>query len=137
MRTTWSTTCAGRRSPGIARSSTCWQLTPRSPLISTAPRSNDCATPRTTWDRRARWWIECWQRARSGAKLRNRTAHPAERSPAMDVTLLRTLGRNWWLVLLRGIVSIAFGVLAWAWPGATLVTLTLFWGAYALVDGVS
>jgi uncharacterized membrane protein HdeD (DUF308 family) len=55
----------------------------------------------------------------------------------MDVTLLRTLGRAWWLVLLRGIVAIAFGVLAWAWPGATLITLTLFWGAYALVDGVA
>ena len=55
----------------------------------------------------------------------------------MDVTLLRTLGRAWWLVLLRGIVAIAFGLLAWAWPGATLITLTLFWGAYALVDGVA
>jgi uncharacterized membrane protein HdeD (DUF308 family) len=55
----------------------------------------------------------------------------------MDATLLRTLGRVWWLILLRGIVAIIFGVLAWAWPGATLVTLTLFWGAYALVDGAA
>jgi len=55
----------------------------------------------------------------------------------MDVTLLRTFGRVWWLVLLRGIVAILFGLLAWAWPGATLLTLTLFWGAYALVDGVA
>jgi uncharacterized membrane protein HdeD (DUF308 family) len=55
----------------------------------------------------------------------------------MDVALLRTLGRGWWLVLLRGIAAIVFGVLAWAWPGATLITLVLFWGAYALVDGVA
>jgi uncharacterized membrane protein HdeD (DUF308 family) len=55
----------------------------------------------------------------------------------MDITLLRALGRVWWLILLRGIVAIAFGVLAWAWPGATLITLTLFWGAYALVDGIA
>ncbi len=55
----------------------------------------------------------------------------------MDVRLLQTLGRAWWLVLLRGIAAIIFGVLAWAWPGATLVTLVLFWGAYALVDGVA
>jgi uncharacterized membrane protein HdeD (DUF308 family) len=55
----------------------------------------------------------------------------------MDVTLLHTLGRVWWLVLLRGIAAIVFGVLAWAWPGATLITLVLFWGAYALVDGVA
>jgi len=55
----------------------------------------------------------------------------------MDVTLLQSLGRVWWLVLLRGIAAIAFGVLAWMWPGATLVTLVLFWGAYALVDGIA
>jgi uncharacterized membrane protein HdeD (DUF308 family) len=55
----------------------------------------------------------------------------------MDVTLRRTLGRAWWLVVLRGIVAIVFGLLAWAWPGATLITLTLFWGAYALVDGIA
>jgi uncharacterized membrane protein HdeD (DUF308 family) len=54
----------------------------------------------------------------------------------MDVTLLNSLGRVWWLVLLRGLAAIVFGVLAWAWPGATLLTLVLFWGAYALVDGV-
>jgi uncharacterized membrane protein HdeD (DUF308 family) len=55
----------------------------------------------------------------------------------MDVTLLHSLGRNWWLVLLRGIAAIVFGLLAWAWPSVTLVTLVLFWGAYALVDGVA
>ena len=55
----------------------------------------------------------------------------------MDATLLRTLGSTWWLVLLRGIAAIIFGVLAWTWPGATLLTLTLFWGAYALVDGIA
>jgi uncharacterized membrane protein HdeD (DUF308 family) len=55
----------------------------------------------------------------------------------MDVTLLQTLGRVWWLVLLRGIAAIVFGILAWAWPGVTLITLVLFWGAYALVDGIA
>jgi uncharacterized membrane protein HdeD (DUF308 family) len=55
----------------------------------------------------------------------------------MEPTLLRTFGRYWWLVLLRGLAAIAFGLMAWAWPGPTLVTLTLFWGAYALVDGIA
>ena len=50
--------------------------------------------------------------------------------------LLRSLADNWWLLLLRGIAAIAFGVLAFFWPGLTLVTLTLLWGAYALIDGV-
>ncbi|MCC8958352.1 DUF308 domain-containing protein [Bradyrhizobium sp. Pear77] len=41
-----------------------------------------------------------------------------------------------WLVLLRAIVFIGFGVLAFFWRGPTLVTLTLLWGAHALIDGV-
>lgn len=55
----------------------------------------------------------------------------------MNVTLLSALGRVWWVLLLRGLAAIAFGVVALAWPGLTLVTLALFWGAYALVDGVT
>jgi uncharacterized membrane protein HdeD (DUF308 family) len=50
--------------------------------------------------------------------------------------LLHALARYWWLILLRGIVAIAFGVLSFIWPGITVVTLVLFWGAFALVDGV-
>ena len=55
----------------------------------------------------------------------------------MDASLLSSMGRLWWLVLLRGIAAIVFGLLAMAWPGVTLITLALFWGAYALVDGVA
>lgn len=36
-----------------------------------------------------------------------------------------------------GLAAIVFGVLAPAWPGTMLITLVLFWGAYALVDGVT
>jgi uncharacterized membrane protein HdeD (DUF308 family) len=50
--------------------------------------------------------------------------------------VLRSLEQNWWLLLLRGVASIAFGVLAFSWPGLTLLTLTLLWGTYALADGV-
>lgn len=44
--------------------------------------------------------------------------------------------RNWWAVLLRGILAIIFGVLAWLQPGITLATLVLLFGGWALVDGV-
>lgn len=60
-------------------------------------------------------------------------------TPSMTITprpMLHALAQNWWLLLLRGIASIVFGVLAFAWPGLTLVTLVLFYGAFALVDGV-
>lgn len=44
---------------------------------------------------------------------------------------------NWWLLLVRGLAAIAFGVLAWLVPGVTLATLILLFGAYALVDGIA
>ena len=50
--------------------------------------------------------------------------------------LVHALAKNWWLVLLRGIVSVLFGIVAFIWPGLTLFTLVLFYGAFALVDGV-
>src|SRR5580700_12146064 len=42
---------------------------------------------------------------------------------------------RWWAVLLRGLVAIAFGVLAFTWPGITLATLVMLFGFYALLDG--
>jgi uncharacterized membrane protein HdeD (DUF308 family) len=50
--------------------------------------------------------------------------------------LVHAMARNWWLMLLRGIAAIIFGVLAFAWPGITLLTLIMLYGAYVLVDGV-
>lgn len=57
-------------------------------------------------------------------------------APLAEPSHLHMLAKNWWLVLLRGIVSILFGIVAFAWPGLTLFTLVLFYGAFALVDGV-
>ena len=59
-------------------------------------------------------------------------SHP---TPLERLPLVRTLAENWWLVLLRGLASIVFGILAFVWPGLTLVALVLLWGAYAIVDG--
>jgi uncharacterized membrane protein HdeD (DUF308 family) len=49
--------------------------------------------------------------------------------------LLHALARNWWLILLRGVCAVIFGVLTFIWPGVTLLTLVLLYGAYALIDG--
>ena len=61
-------------------------------------------------------------------------------SPTSDTStpapLLEAMAKTWWLVLLRGIAGIVFGVLAFVWPGLTLLTLVILYGAYALVDGV-
>jgi uncharacterized membrane protein HdeD (DUF308 family) len=66
------------------------------------------------------------------------TTMPTPQHPAggLDTPMVQELAKNWWLMLLRGIAAIVFGVLAFIWPGLTLLTLVLFYGAYALVDGV-
>jgi uncharacterized membrane protein HdeD (DUF308 family) len=45
------------------------------------------------------------------------------------------LSKSWWLVLLRGIFAILFGVLAFVWPGLTLIALVTLYGIYAIADG--
>jgi uncharacterized membrane protein HdeD (DUF308 family) len=49
--------------------------------------------------------------------------------------MLTLLSKNWWIFLLRGIFAILFGLMAFAWPGLTLATLVVFFGAWALVSG--
>jgi uncharacterized membrane protein HdeD (DUF308 family) len=56
--------------------------------------------------------------------------------PILGRGLLGSLADNWWLLLLRGLAAIAFGVLAFVWPGPTLAALTILWGIYALADGI-
>jgi uncharacterized membrane protein HdeD (DUF308 family) len=50
---------------------------------------------------------------------------------------LDLLGKNWGWIALRGAAAVIFGVLAFAWPVKALFVLVLFFGAYALVEGVS
>ena len=46
------------------------------------------------------------------------------------------VARHWWLVALRGVISILFGIGAFVWPGITLFVLIAFFGAYMFVDGI-
>jgi len=50
--------------------------------------------------------------------------------------VLHELTKRWWLLLLRGVAAIAFGILAFIWPGVTLFTLVILYGAFALIDGI-
>ena len=49
---------------------------------------------------------------------------------------VRTMSEHWWVVLLRGVLAILFGVLAYSWPGLTAIILVTIWGIYALIDGI-
>ena len=49
---------------------------------------------------------------------------------------METLARNWWALVLRGVVAILFGVLTFVMPVVSLAALILLFGAYAIVDGI-
>jgi uncharacterized membrane protein HdeD (DUF308 family) len=50
--------------------------------------------------------------------------------------MLQLIAKNWWMLVLRGVCAILFGVLAFTWPGVTLGALVLLWAVYAFADGV-
>jgi uncharacterized membrane protein HdeD (DUF308 family) len=47
-----------------------------------------------------------------------------------------TLSRAWWLLLLRGLVAVVFGIICFAQPGISLASLVLVFGVYCLADGI-
>src|SRR5713101_3580110 len=50
--------------------------------------------------------------------------------------IIETLKRHWWVPVIRGIAAIVFGIIAFGYPGLTIATLVLFFGAWVLIDGV-
>lgn len=42
---------------------------------------------------------------------------------------------NRWVLLLRGVAAVFFGLSTLIWPGLTLAVLVIIYGAYAVVDG--
>jgi len=49
--------------------------------------------------------------------------------------MLQSLAKYWWVLVVRGLLAIGFGIAAYASPALTLATLVLFFGAFALVSG--
>ncbi|MDQ7775853.1 HdeD family acid-resistance protein [Paracoccus aminovorans] len=50
--------------------------------------------------------------------------------------LVRIMSENWWVLLLRGIAAVVFGLIALAMPGLTLFVLLITFGVYAVFDGI-
>jgi uncharacterized membrane protein HdeD (DUF308 family) len=57
---------------------------------------------------------------------------PLDRTHAMSAML----AQNWWALALRGVFAIVFALIAFFYPGATILSFVLFFSAYMLVDGV-
>lgn len=49
---------------------------------------------------------------------------------------LNTLARNSWMIMIRGVLAMLFGVVLWLWPEMTLATVVGLFGAYAILDGL-
>jgi uncharacterized membrane protein HdeD (DUF308 family) len=52
------------------------------------------------------------------------------------VDLRAQFARHWWVILLRGLFAILFGILAFAYPGITLASLVMVYGIFVLADGL-
>jgi uncharacterized membrane protein HdeD (DUF308 family) len=50
--------------------------------------------------------------------------------------MLSLLAQNWWMLALRGVAAILFGIVAISWPDITVGAFVALFGAFAFVDGV-
>ena len=64
------------------------------------------------------------------------TVSPATPADPRIAGMSAILAQNWWAVAIRGVCGIIFGLIALFLPGATMLTLVLFFSAYMLVDGI-
>jgi uncharacterized membrane protein HdeD (DUF308 family) len=50
--------------------------------------------------------------------------------------VIAELARNWWVIVLRGVIAILLGLAAFLWPGLTWLALVFVFGIYAIADGL-
>src|SRR5690242_10309677 len=108
-----------------------------------------CAPPRlatveaeTAVGTSARREEECTSRRRDNSPAGRKISSALERAGPVRYpytnwrnTMIETITRNWWLVALRGLAAILFGLIAVAYPGITLGALVVLFGVYAFVGG--
>jgi uncharacterized membrane protein HdeD (DUF308 family) len=46
------------------------------------------------------------------------------------------LAAHWWMLALRGVIAILFGIMAFVSPVAVMLSLALLFGVYLIVDGI-
>ncbi len=50
--------------------------------------------------------------------------------------LMTAIGRNWWVLLFAGILSLAVGVVALVWPGKTVLVVAIVFAIWLIVSGI-
>ena len=56
--------------------------------------------------------------------------------PDFDISLSSTLARNWTVVVARGIFGLVIGLIAFIFPGPTLLSLVTLFAIYLIIDGI-
>src|ERR1700726_1216029 len=56
--------------------------------------------------------------------------------PDFDFSLSSTLARNWTVVLARGVFGIIIGLIAFLFPGPTLLSLVGLFAVFLIIDGI-
>jgi uncharacterized membrane protein HdeD (DUF308 family) len=51
--------------------------------------------------------------------------------------VLEAMTRKWWVLLVRGLFGMLIGVLAFARPGLTVLSIVLAWAVFAEADGIA
>jgi uncharacterized membrane protein HdeD (DUF308 family) len=58
-----------------------------------------------------------------------------ERPPDFDLSLSHTLAHNWWVIAARGVLGLVIGLIAFLFPGPTLLSLVGLFALYLIIDG--
>lgn len=56
--------------------------------------------------------------------------------PDFDISLSSTLAHNWWVVAARGFFGLLIGLIAFLFPGPTLLSLVTLFSIYLILDGI-
>jgi uncharacterized membrane protein HdeD (DUF308 family) len=51
--------------------------------------------------------------------------------------MLEAMTRKWWVLLVRGLIGMLIGMLAFARPGLTVLAIVLAWAVFAEADGIA
>jgi uncharacterized membrane protein HdeD (DUF308 family) len=57
------------------------------------------------------------------------------RPPDFDLSLSSTLAHNWWVIAARGVLGLIIGLIAFFFPGPTLLSLVGLFALYLIIDG--
>ena len=99
--------------------------------MAVAARKQSARTMRVTGGRVSDVFLKRWEELMKVETIRGPGA-----VVSIAVIDVDTLARNWWVVLLRGVASIIFGLATLYAPGISAAALVLVFGAYAFADGI-